>query len=289
MIQEILTLATEALHAMDEMENYIFTNHRAKYAYSKSIMDNYREEIAEIIKEINSNPDDSENAGALKKELMDMSTSVQNAQETGVIKPSINMETINNSINTMINDLDNNTPETVMPTANIDIQAIEQAIPTVEPTQVENIVAPNIAPEAQIPVQNVQQSVTPQPVELNATVTEVPQNIPEQMVTNNIANPIEVVEGTQDIVPEVPQIIIEEAPTIENVMPVSEQPQIVDSIGQEVIETVTPDIVIVADQPDQVVQTETINIQNVDPMIQVPNIEVAGQPPIIDTTQEVQA
>lgn len=276
MIQEILTLANEALRAMDEMENYIFINHRAKYAYSKSIMDNYREEIAEIIKEINSNPDDSESAGALKKEIMDMSASVNNAQETGTIKPIINMETINNSINTMINDLDNNAPETVMPTANIDIQAIENAIPTVEVQQAQampqvNPTDVNVAQITQEPIQNVTQ--------------EVSQILPEQVITNA---PIEVVEGTQDIIPEIPQIIIEEAPVAENIMLTSQEPQIVDSIQPEVVENVTPDIVIVSDQPDTAIQTETINIPNVDPMIQVPTIEVAPQP-IVDTTQEVQA
>ncbi len=279
MTQELLTLANEVLRSIDEMENHIFTNYRAKYAYAKSIMDNYREDLKEIIDELNGNPDD-ESASALMKEINDMKESVLAAQDNGIINPINDMETLNSAVNTMISDLDSNTPETVMPTANIDVQAIENAIPMVEAN---NVVQPQDNIEQATTIEASQPEMAQPEVMTQAFPTQATEGVQVDV------QPIAIVEGAQDVVPEVPQIIIEEAPMTETVIESTPEPQIIDNAQPEVIETVTPDIVIVSDQPNQTEPSQTIEVPNVEPMIQVPNIEIGQDMAIADTTQESQA
>ena len=248
MIQEILILVNDTLKAMDEIESHIFINHRSKYAYAKAIFDNYREEIEEIRQELNGELD-GQSTDEIKKEITNISQSVLGAKEKGIINPIGNIETLDSTIDAMIKDLDSNALETVLPTANIDIQTIENAIPT---STIEN--------------------ATPS-------------------FENAIAQPtVEVLADTQDIIPTVQPIVIEEGSVSEVVAPVTQAPQIVDGAQAEVVQTVTPDIVITSDQSSQMSTiAPTIEVPNVEPMVQVPNIEVPNATPFIDTTQETEA
>lgn len=255
MTQEILLLINDALRVMDEIENDIFINHRAKYAYSKTILDNYREEIDEIRQELNQETSE-ENAIELKNEITNMLQSVLAAKESGTINSVTNVKTLDSTIDSMIKDLDNNAPETVLPTANIDVQAIENAIPSFE---------------------------TVQPI--SSTQIQTP-NMMEQDKNISIPQTIEVLEGTEDVIPQVESVIIEEAPVNNAFAQVTPPPQ----IQTEIVQTVTPDIVIVDDQQDQMsTMAPAIEIPTVEPMIQVPNIEIPNTVPITDTAQETEA
>lgn len=343
MIQETINFANEALRAFDEMENHIFTNHRARYATAKSVLDNYREEIEEMIRALNDNPDD-ETASSLKKDITAISESVNAAQDTGVIEPIKEMETLDSTINSMINDLDNgNNVETTLPTANIDIQAIENAMPTEMPM---SEVVPEVTmdaegvmevPQVEVPVmetpqENAQEMTLeennlevptyeqeiPQPmVEAPTYEQETPQQVVEtvvyeqevpdanMMVNMEVQNDdpgtvvyqeqvvqdpgIVVEESGQDVIPEVSQIVIEEAPMTEEVVMSSPEIQIMDGAATEVIQNVTPEITIVADQPEQVMEAQEITIPDGDAMIEVPNVEMNPQVPETFVTQEAQA
>lgn len=247
-MNEIMTLINSALTLMDEIENHIFANHRAKYAGAKTMLDNYREEINDIRKMINAELDEVK-ITEMKDDLTTMTQNINAARESGTVAPLYNTKPFDTTIDTMIEQLDNNEPETVMPTANVDIQAIENAIPQNE-TGFQTEVAP----------------VTP--------------TAPE----------IAVLDGTQDIIPQVEEVVIQEAPTNEVVYETTPAPQILDNVQTEVIQTVTPDIVIAADTPDQMANiTPTIEIPSVEPMIQVPNVEIPTQAGIPDTNQEAGA
>ncbi|MCX4364497.1 MAG: hypothetical protein OSJ70_01800 [Bacilli bacterium] len=247
-MNEITTLINSALTLINEIENQIFVNHRAKYAGAKTMLDNYREEIAEISRMITSITDGTK-LNELKEDLTSMTQNVNAARENGIVAPLYNTKPFNSTIDTMITQLDNNAPETVMPTANIDIQAIENAIPQT-----------NIAPQPEI--------------------APVAQATPE----------IAVLEDNQDIIPQVEQVVIQEDPTNEVVYEATPAPQILDNAQTEVIQTITPDIVIAADTPDQMANiAPTIEIPSVEPMIQVPNVEIPTNAGIADTNQEVGA
>ena len=184
MLQEILVLINNALYAMDEVENNVFYNHRAKYVYTKTILDNYREEIDEIKEELNGELTE-QSASELKDEIRNMTDSVLDAKETGMINPVTSVETFDSTIDKMINDLDNNNLETVFPTASIDVQAIENAIPTFNNVEVAAL----------------QQSSMP--------------NTEEQVPTVNVFEGLEILEGPKDmaITNEIPVTIFPETKT----------------------------------------------------------------------------
>lgn len=268
-MNEIMTLINSTLALMDQMENHIFTNHRAKYAGSKVMFDNYREEIEDMRKLLNSELSEAQLA-ELKTDLANMTQNANDARESGVVAPLANVQSFNTTIGNMINQLDNNTPETVLPTANIDVQAIENAIPSVEP----QATPMNMQPQ----VEQVTTVAQVAPVE-NAFAEPMPE-------TPGIA----VLEGGQDFIPQVEQVVIEEAPVNEVVYEATPAPQILDNVQTEIVQNVTPDIVITADTPDQMASiAPTIEIPNVEPMIQVPNVEIPTNIGIPDTNQEAGA
>ncbi|MDE6142323.1 MAG: hypothetical protein K2G03_06935 [Bacilli bacterium] len=247
-MNEIMTLINSVLTLMNDIENHIFANHRAKYAGAKTMLDNYREEIEEIRKMIAIGTNEAK-IPEMRNDLTSMMQNVNNAHDTGIVAPLYNTKSFDSTIDTMINQLDNNTPETVMPTANIDIQAIENAIPQTN-TTLQAEVAP-VAPVAPV---------------------------------------VPVLEGTQDILPQVEQVVIQEAPTNEVVYEATPAPQILDNPQTEVIQAITPDIIISADTSDQMANiAPTIEIPSVDPMIQVPNVEIPTVTGMADTNQEAGA
>lgn len=264
-MNEIMTLINSTLTLMDQIENHIFTNHRAKYAGSKIMFDNYREEIEDMRKLLNSELSEAQ-LTELKNNLANMTQNTNDARESGILEPLPNVPSFNTTIGNMITQLDNNTPETVLPTANIDVQAMENAIPSMD-------VQPQAEPA------NVQPQVEQVASEETATVPPMPE-IPG----------ISVLEGGQDVIPQVEQVVIQEAPVNEVVYEATPAPQILDNVQTEVVQTVTPDIVITADEPNQMSSiAPTIEIPNVEPMIQVPNVEIPANIGIPDTNQEAGA
>lgn len=260
-MNEIMALINSALTLMDEIENQIFVNHRSKYAGCKTMLDNYREEIEDIRKLLSREVTEAELI-EYKNELTNMTKNVNDARENGVIAPLNNAQSFDTTIGNMISQLDNNDKEMVMPTANVDVQAIENAIPQ-----------ENASTQMEVPTFNPVEST------VEATVAEVPNN-PE----------IAVLEGTQDVIPQVEQVVIEEGPANEVVYEATPEPQILDNAQTEIIQTVTPDIVITSGEPEQMETiAPTIEIPNVEPMIQVPNVEIPTNIGIPDTNQEAEA
>lgn len=253
-MNEITSLINSALTLMNEIENQIFIHHRAKYTGAKTMLDNYREEIEEIRKMISREINET-SLTEIKNDLTNMSQNINAARETGIVAPLYNTKPFDATINTMINQLDNNAPETIMPTANVNIQAIENAIPQ------DNITVEQAVPQA-----------------------------PAVAPIAPVATEITVLDGPQDIVPQVEQVIIQDAPVNEIVYETTPTPQILDNVQTEVVQTITPDIVITSDVPEQMAtMAPTIEIPTVDPMIQVPNVEIPTNIGISDTNQEAGA
>lgn len=273
-MNEIMTLINSTLALMDQIENHIFTNHRAKYAGSKVMFDNYREEIEDIRRMLTSELSEAQ-LTELKNELASMTQNTNDARESGIVAPLANFQSFDTTIGTMITQLDNNTPETVLPTANIDIQAMENAIPNMD-------VQPQVAPVAQMAQVNPTVQVAPTaPVAQPETATVQPMPATPE---------ITLMENGQDVIPQVEQVIIQEAPANEVVYEATPAPQILDSVQSEVVQTVTPDIVITSGEPEQMASiAPTIEIPNVEPMIQVPNVEIPTNIGIPDTNQEAGA
>ena len=157
MKDEILSIANDAIRAIDEFENYLFANHRAKYAMSKSILDLHREQITQIKKgleldlddagfneaksDLNMIIDDVNNARNGKNELQEpkidtteidqmLSTLNEERVETEYPTGDINVNNINNSINTLESVAVPETPPTPEITLDPSIQAMpEMTVP----------------------------------------------------------------------------------------------------------------------------------------------------------------
>lgn len=129
MKDEILSIANDAIRAIDEFENYLFANHRAKYAMSKSILDLHREQITQIKKGLELDLDDA-GFNEAKNDLNKIISDVNNARngKNELQEPKIDTT----EIDQMLSSLNEERVETEYPTADINVNNINNSINTLE-------------------------------------------------------------------------------------------------------------------------------------------------------------
>lgn len=139
MKEEILSIADEAIKAIDEFENYLFANHRAKYAMSKSILDQHREHITQIKKGLELDLDDAGFNDA-KNDLNIIIDDVNKARNGNYELQEPNIDTT--EVDQMLESLKEERVETEYPKEDINVNSISDTINTLETTPVPEV--PNI-------------------------------------------------------------------------------------------------------------------------------------------------
>ena len=139
MKEEILSIADDALKAIDEFENFLFANHRAKYAMSKSILDQHREHITTIKKGLELELDDA-SFSAIKSDLDLIINDVKSARSGNYELKEPEIDTT--QIDQMLDSLNTDRVELKYPKEDIAVDGISNTIDNLQ-----NMSSPNNVPE----------------------------------------------------------------------------------------------------------------------------------------------
>lgn len=160
MKEEILSIAEEAIKAIDEFENYLFANHRAKYAMSKSILDQHREHITQIKKGLELDLDDA-GFDEVKSDLNLIIDNVNSARNGSFELQEPVIDTT--EVDQMLDSLKEERVETEYPKEDINVSGINDAINTLETTPVPEVpTVPSMMPSSDGTIETVPNGVTPQ-------------------------------------------------------------------------------------------------------------------------------
>lgn len=200
MKDELLSIANDALNAIDEFENYLFANHRAKYAMSKSILDQHREHITQIKKGLELDLDDA----GFNDIRSDLNLIIDNVNSARNGSYELQEPTIDTSeVDQMLDSLKEERVETEYPTADINVNGINDAINTLEAAPVPEV---NVAPTEVPPVPQIESAInvanqevtmtTPEvnPMDSSETMAEnIPQAMPEQSQFTEMAPQVDAI------------------------------------------------------------------------------------------------